>query len=152
MTGLCRTTDSVAMYSIARISARPPQQLRLPVRLPESLLMAPQRATCGAMPTRAAICLPGMEPSSGSSANSVRRVTAPTPLTDCNSSSRSCHSGVWVTRCCICSSIALISVSSQSNHPEAGGLCCWMRARNSGRLCCIRLDSATRPQIPFYVT
>src|SRR5690349_15943571 len=68
------------MYRHARRAALPPQIARLPRILPLSRLN-------GATPTRAAACRRVSEPSSGSSAKSVRALTGPTPGTERNSSS-----------------------------------------------------------------
>ena len=55
-----------------RITERPPQMVRLPLKGPLSRLS-------GANPIRAAICLRFRRPGSGSSANEVIAVTSPTP-------------------------------------------------------------------------
>ena len=65
------------MYSAARTVALPPQQLRLPRRVPLSRLR-------GATPTKAAICWRVRAPVSGSSAKRVRERTGPTPGTLCS--------------------------------------------------------------------
>src|SRR5436309_1227985 len=63
------------MYKHARRAARPPPIVRLPRILPLSRLN-------GATPTRAAARRRVGEPSSGSSASSVRALTGPTPGTE----------------------------------------------------------------------
>ena len=63
------------MYSVRRIPERPPEVFRLPVILPESLLM-------GATPTSFATSFRLSVPSSGSSAMIVLTVTGPTPFTE----------------------------------------------------------------------
>src|SRR3954447_2049870 len=68
------------MYKQARRAARPPPIARLPRILPLSWLK-------GATPTRAAAWRRVSEPSSGSSASSVRALTGPTPGTERGSSS-----------------------------------------------------------------
>lgn len=68
------------MYNAALTVALPPHTARLPRKAPESLLS-------GATPTKAASCLGGRLPSSGSSAKSVLATTDPTPGTPRKSSS-----------------------------------------------------------------
>jgi hypothetical protein len=68
------------MYNAALTVALPPHTARLPRKAPESLLS-------GATPTKAASCLGGRLPSSGSSAKSVLATTGPTPGTPRKSSS-----------------------------------------------------------------
>ena len=58
MTGLWRLATNAPMYKAARTRARPPQTVRLPLRVPLSRLK-------GATPTRAAICRRSSVPSSG---------------------------------------------------------------------------------------
>src|ERR687890_2143776 len=68
------------MYNAALAVALPPHTARFPRKAPESLLS-------GATPTKAASCLGGRLPSSGSSAKSVLATTGPTPGTPRKSSS-----------------------------------------------------------------
>src|SRR5215218_3682936 len=75
------------MYNAALTVALPPHTVRLPRKAPESLLS-------GATPTKAASCLGGRLPSSGSSAKSVLATTGPTPGTPRSSSSFSRQVGL----------------------------------------------------------
>src|SRR5215203_6910802 len=75
------------MYNAALTVALPPHTARLPRKTPESLLS-------GATPTKAASCLGGRLPSSGSSAKSVLATTGPTPGTPRKSSSFSRQVGL----------------------------------------------------------
>src|SRR3954451_15221940 len=75
------------MYRHARNAAPPPQIARLPRILPLSRLN-------GATPTRAAAWRRVREPSSGSSASSVRALTGPTPGVERSSSSLARQSGL----------------------------------------------------------
>lgn len=69
---LKRAATSAAIYSTARICARPPQTVRFPRNVPLSRFS-------GAPPTNAAICLPVNVPSSGRVASNVVVTTGPTP-------------------------------------------------------------------------
>ena len=90
MAGLERTAERVARYSPARTGARPPQQARVPRKVPLSRLK-------GATPTRAAMAFRSSVPSSGSSRMRVAAVTGPIPLTVRSraSASRQAPPGDW---------------------------------------------------------
>src|SRR3954447_16423539 len=123
-----RAAATAAMYRHARNAALPPQIARLPRILPLSRLN-------GATPTRAAACRRVSEPSSGSSARSVRALTGPTPGTERSSSSLARQSGLSRTAPSRSRSIASSASSSQrrwASIPSCrAGSAAWRRSRSA---------------------
>src|SRR3954470_6611683 len=107
ITGLLpRAAATAAMYRQARKAARPAQIVRRPRILPLSRLN-------GATPTRAAACRRVREPSSGSSASSVRALIGPTPGTERSSASLARQTALSRTAVPRSRSIAASASSSQ---------------------------------------
>src|SRR4051794_27818933 len=116
------------MYRQARRVALPPPTVRLPRILPLSRLN-------GATPTRAAAWRRVSEPSSGSSASSVRALTGPTPGTERGSSSLARQAALSRTAVPRSRSIPASASSSQrrwaSIPSRRAGSAAWRRLRSA---------------------
>src|SRR5689334_9980105 len=116
------------MYRQARRAARPPPIARLPRILPLSWLK-------GATPTRAAAWRRLSEPSSGSSASSVRALTGPTPGTERSSPSLARQAALSRTAASRSRPIPSSASSSQrrwaSIPSRRAGSAAWRRLRSA---------------------